>query len=1006
MRYRFMTLLTALVLAAGGSRLMAQETTGAVTGRITDPQGLAVPGVTVTLTGPQGTKTVVTDGEGRFNAPLLVPGTYVVKAELVGFKTVQQSNVIVRLGQSIEVMLKMDVGGVAETIEVTASSPIIDTRSTTVGAVLDSETLANIPTGRRFSDTLYIAPGVTSSGSADRSNPSMAGGSGLDNQYVVDGVNITNAGYGALGSYSIVFHSLGNGTPYDFIKEVQVKTGGYEAEYGQAIGGVVNVVTKSGTNLMRGSAFGYSRPQGLEGNWKQYESKNGTVQTLGSDLSDLGATIGGPIMKDKLFYFGAIDPSWDTRTFQAPNNKDADGNDQFPLFAQGGIDRKRQITSYSAKATYNLSSNQHFDVSFFGDPAHGDNGPQRASALLAQDTAQYSELKKFGGNNQTVSYNGVFSPKFVVEAAYSHARNEIQEVPSVNTWNVTDFRVVPNIATGGIGVYEAGNDGRNSQYQAKATTVLGTHQIRYGFLFEDINYDNINQLTGPTFTAPNGVQTATGALVSILPEITGLGQIYQVTRGNFISSRQTRQQYADWFVQDTFTIGNRLTVRPGIRYERQKLIGQLVGATGTTDNDLTLSGNWAPRIGATYDLIGTGRSKIFANWGRFYAKIPNDLAARSLSADAGISRADYYDANLTQPIPDGTLTVTQTPGGVPQATTSHFLQQGLAPDLIDPNVKSSYVDEFVGGIEYEVARNLNVGVNYIHRSIPRVLEDVGPYPVGACDFLGVGCSFDYTLTNPSPSTPVLTDLGASYEKPIHKYDAVQFTVDKRFANRWGLQASYTWSRLFGTFEGFYREDNGQSDPGITSLYDFPTNDPSYTEIGGKPPYNYLGDIRYLGALGAGPLPLDRPHVIKAFGNYTFDMGLNLGVGLTMNSGVPLTELASNPNYTNGGEIPTTPRGAGFQTIDGFQTRTPFEYGTDVHVDYAFKFKMGNGANRLVFLADMFNVFNLQRTIGYNNWIELQKGVTNPDFGSPTSQIVAGPQYQTPFQLRIGARFEF
>ena len=150
-------------------------------------------------------------------------------------------------------------------------------------------------------------------------------------------------------------------------------------------------------------------------------------------------------------------------------------------------------------------------MSFFGDPAHGDNGPQRTSALLAQDTSQYSELKKFGGNNQTVSYNGVFSPKLVVEAAYSHARNEIQEVPSVDTWNVTDFRVVPNIVTGGIGFYEAGNDGKNSQYQAKATTNLHNHQIRYGFLFEDINYDNINQRTGPTFTAPNGQQTATGA---------------------------------------------------------------------------------------------------------------------------------------------------------------------------------------------------------------------------------------------------------------------------------------------------------------------------------------------------------------------------------------------------------------------------------------------------------------------------------------------------------------
>ncbi len=1000
MRSRILAVL-AMLLLAGTSHGWAQETTGAVTGRVTDAQGLAVPGVTVTLTGPQGSKSAVTDADGRYSVPLLVPGTYTAKAELQGFKSVQQQNVIVRLGQSIEVPLKMEVGGVAETIEVTASSPTVDTRSTTVGAVLDSEMLKNVPVGRRFSDALYLAPGVTSSGSAGSANPSMGGGSGLDNQYVVDGVNITNTGYGALGSYSIIFGSLGNGTPYDFIKEVQVKTGGYEAEYGQAIGGVVNVVTKSGTNKLQGSGFGYIRPHGTEGDWKQFESPNGTVQTLGTDLSDVGLTLGGPIMKDKLFFFGAIDPSWETRTFEAPNNKDADGNLQFPLFAQGGIDRKREITSYSAKATYNLSTNHHFDASFFGDPAHGPNGPQRTSALLAQDTSQYSELTKYGGHNQTVSYNGVFSPKMVVEASYSHAKNEIIETPSDNSWNVTDFRVVPNVQTGGIGFYEQGNSGTNSQYSAKATTILGSHQLRYGFLFEQIEYDNINQRTGPTFTAPNGQVTATGAQIQILPEITGLGQIYRVVRGNFVAAHQTKQHYGDFFVQDTFTLGDRLTIRPGVRYEQQTLVGQVISASGTTENDLTLSGNWAPRIGATYDVLGNGRSKIFANWGRFYAKIPNDLAARALSADAGISRADYYDAGLTQPIPEGTLTITQTPDNPPASTTNHFQQQGVGADLIDPNAKSSYIDEFVGGFEFEARPNMNVGVRYIHRSIPRVLEDVGPYPVGACSIEGVGCSFDYTLTNPSPSTPVLTDLGASYEKPIHKYDAVEFTVDKRFANNWSMQASYTWSRLYGTFEGFYREDNGQSDPGITSLYDFPTNDPSYTAIG-VPNFGFQGDIRYLGALGAGPLPLDRPHVVKVFGNYTFNKGLNLGLGVTMNSGAPLTELAANPNYDSGGEIPTTPRGDGFQTSDGFKTRTPFEYRTDVHADYAFKF----GGQRLIVLADVFNLFNLQRTIGYDNFVEQSFGASNPNFGLPVSELVSGPQFQTPRQIRFGARFEF
>src|SRR4029077_15880150 len=140
---------------------------------------------------------------------------------------------------------------------------------TTTGMVLDSDTLERIPTGRRFSDTLYIAPGVSSGGQVGHANPSVSGASGLENQYVVDGVNITNAGYGALGSYSIVFGSLGNGVPFDFIKEKQGKTGGYEAEFGQSTGGVVNVVTKSGTNTLRGSGFGYFRPEGLESSYDQ-----------------------------------------------------------------------------------------------------------------------------------------------------------------------------------------------------------------------------------------------------------------------------------------------------------------------------------------------------------------------------------------------------------------------------------------------------------------------------------------------------------------------------------------------------------------------------------------------------------------------------------------------------------------------------------------------------------------------------------------------------------------
>ena len=410
--------------------------------------------------------------------------------------------------------------------------------------------------------------------------------------------------------------------------------------------------------------------------------------------------------------------------------------------------------------------------------------------------------------------------------------------------------------------------------------------------------------------------------IEIDPDPT-FGQIFRVIRANTSNVRDTTQHYLNLFVQDNWNIGNRLTINPGIRYERQSLTGTLA--------DLTLDSNWAPRIGATFDPTGRGKMKIYGNWGFYYSKIPNDLAARALSSDAGVSRADYFDPGLTQPVPDGVLAL---------GTTQHFLQQGVSADVIDPDVKSSYVNEAVAGFEFEALPGMNVGVRYIHRDIPRVLEDVQPFPVVAGD-LGIpgATTADYTLTNPGPGTPTAGDLGASFEKAIHRYNAIEVTADRRFADRWALQASYRYSRLRGTFEGFFRDDNGQSDPGITSLFDFPTNDPSYTAIG-VPQFGYRGDVRFLGALGEGPLPLDRPHQAKVYGNYEFPFALNVGLGLSFSSGKPLTPLAAHPVYGNAGEIPEGPRGSGFETIDGFRTRTKSTFTTALHADYRLTSSQG------------------------------------------------------------------
>jgi hypothetical protein len=975
--------ITLVLLLACAGNVFAQVTTGTIRGRVVDPQGLVVPGATVTVIGSQGSQVLVSDREGRFTAPFLVPGTYALRAELQGFRPLELQGVEVRLDQTVELDLALTVDALTDTVVVVQTLPVVDTTSTTTGINLDVETLNRIPVGRRFSDTLYISPGVSSSGGAGAANPSVSGASGLENLYVVDGVNITNQGFGALGSYSIVFGSLGNGTPYDFIKEIDVKTGGFEAEFGQTTGGVINVITKSGSNTVRGSAFGYSRSGALEAAYTQVQTANGTVNTTGTQASDAGIEIGGPVVRDRVFWFAAVNPQSSRRTFIAPAG--------FPLQSLGEVDRDRTIVSYAGKGSWQIVNQHRIDASFFGDPAWGDNGPQRIGSLLRSTTSGFSEIERFGGHNQIVKYEGAVSAGWLVEASWGRAINEIREIPSVNEWSVSDMTVTPFVRTGGIGFYEAGNRGRTFQYAVKSTNLFrgwGDHAIRYGWQYEDVAFDQVNQYTGPTFLLYEGTRTATGATVQILSD-PDFGRIYRVTRAGLNPARNTAQQYTALFVQDIWKIGDRLTLNPGVRYEQQTL-------QGTAVDDFTLDNNWAPRVGATFSLTSDNRGKIYGHYGRYFARLPNDLAARALSADQLLT-ADYFDEGLTRPIPEGILA-----GPEGRQTVTHFSLLGATADVIDPDAKSTVFSEVVTGVEYEPIAGLNVGARFVYRNLDRLLEDVTMFPLVAGDLGLPGAdSVDYILTNPGPATPTAGGLGASFEKPVHTYHSIELTADKRFRDSWSLHTSYRYSRLRGTVEGFFRDDNGQSDPGITSLYDFPTSDPSYRAIG-APQFGYRGDIRYLGALGEGPLPLDRPHQVKIYGSYALPFGVNVGTGIDLSSGKPLTPLAANPSYRTAGEIPEGPRGSGFETIDGFRTRTPFFSEVNLHVDYALRL---GGARRLTLIGDLFNLFNQQTVLDYDNFTESGFGSPNPDFGQPRS-LVDGPAIQAPFVVRVGIRYGF
>ncbi len=172
-------------------------------------------------------------------------------------------------------------------------------------------------------------------------------------------------------------------------------------------------------------------------------------------------------------------------------------------------------------------------------------GPQRPSSLLVSTTSSFSEID-YGGHNQTVRYDGILGSRWVLEGAYARALNTISELPSVDEWRVADQTVSPLRLSGGVGFYEAGNRSLNNQWSIKSTNVVADHQIRYGLAYDDVAYTNLNQRTGPTFVAPDGRTTATGAPISILPDPV-FGRIYRVTRANFNSGRETAQRYFNCF---------------------------------------------------------------------------------------------------------------------------------------------------------------------------------------------------------------------------------------------------------------------------------------------------------------------------------------------------------------------------------------------------------------------------------------------------------------------------
>ena len=364
MRFLIKTLLLALSVFL---TLQAQDITkGSIAGVVHDATGAVVPGATVTLTSPYGDRATTTTADGSYSFLNLVVGPgYNVTVAHAGFASAKATNLSVGVQQQTGYDFTLEVGTAAQSVEVTAEAgPTIDLSSTTIGANLNESLYKNVPIGRNISAVMAMSPGVSDSDGAGAANPSINGASGLENEYVVDGANTTDPGFGGFGTYSRSYGPLGNGINFDFVQEVQVQTGGFEAQYGQALGGVVNVLTKSGSNAYHGDVFAYFGPQQFEATRTNANpllvSKFDYLEHQGS--LDYGADGGGYFLKDKLFWYGGINPLYNH------NYKRAD-----PSFADsqlGAVDKEYRTLDYTAKIDYNLCSKHQFEGSVFGDPSN------------------------------------------------------------------------------------------------------------------------------------------------------------------------------------------------------------------------------------------------------------------------------------------------------------------------------------------------------------------------------------------------------------------------------------------------------------------------------------------------------------------------------------------------------------------------------------------------------------------------------------------------------------
>jgi hypothetical protein len=1041
-------------------------TVGSLRGVLKDKAtGEPAAGATVVATSAAmvGEQVVITDETGAYFLTALPPGTYTLTI-YYNNQPFSRPNVLVQLGKEavVNVTVTSDVPkgreGPGEVITLEGRAPIVDQGSTKTGFTVTDDYTRNVPTGRTFAGVL----GSVAGSQADQFGVGFSGAGSAENVYVVEGINTTDTGFGGIST----------NLPTEFIAETEIITGGYNAEFGRATGGIVNVVTKSGSNVFKGSVFGYFTPGALSADAKTIQREGDSIDSERNlDFNyDVGAEVGGPLIKDKLWFHVGFNPSSAkttvTRLIQrqvddgrATGNTandgipDIDPNTGFTIHepvTESDLNQSLNTYFFTAKVNGAINQNHQFQLSLFGNPRSGDavstnliKNPANATFRLedgaydasAKWTSKFNEGKTQvdavlgfhrGFQNQKVlnASQDVAGVEFIDEhSIFDFAPIERGDVSGCNDADPADpYPMLTNCPvtlyrSQGLGFLEERTNDRASLVAAVTQRVkaAGYHTFKAGIDVDRATYNSKRGFTGAAFYQVDGRLDLDGdgmpdtsrrfrsrdmvRIVRSLSDEERLDPNFEsMLPGNQVLcsaglalcevtdaiAADTINHSQAVFLQDSWQVRPNLTINAGVRWERQvgfvaDALQGTISPTGETipKKGYELNNLIAPRLGAIFDPTQEGKSKIFAHWGRFYENVPMDLNVRSfggeiqrfqfvnngrrVAGDAGYDPNCDVDFDPANPNNDLGAIIAQCP--TDQRTQRFNLGEGIT--FLAPGLKGQYTQEVVLGGEYELIPDLKMGLNYIHRSLPTVIEDVSTdggvnYLIanpgtdfsaeaddlraesarllmqsGCTDFQDVGpnCnSQTQALAALQDSRASQLDSVEKFDKPVRNYDALQLTIVQRPTSKSLVQASYTYSVSKGNYPGLFSTETGQLDPNITSLYDLPD----------------LMANRY------GNMGLDRPHNVKVDGFYMFDLKksglITTGASFRAISGIAHNALAGHPIYGDQ-ESYLLPRGA--------IARSPVTFQTDVHVAYGYQV---NKATKVEGFIRVFNLFNAQEEL--------------------------------------------